>query len=50
MAICHECGEHAVISVLMAFDIINSLYLRGELNLNYEENEYEEICYDPGDS
>jgi hypothetical protein len=45
-----ECGEHAVISVLMAFDIINSLYLRGALNLNYEENEYEEICYDPGDS
>jgi len=50
MAECHECGEHAVISVLMAFDIINSLYLRGGLNLNYEENEYEEICYDPGDS
>ena len=50
MADCHECGEHAVISVLMAFDIINSLYLRGALNLNYEEIEYEEKSYDPGDS
>jgi len=50
MAECHECGEHAVISVIMAFDIINSLYLRGELNLNYEENEYEEVRYDSGDS
>ena len=50
MAECHECGEHSVVSVLMAYDILNSLYLRGELNLNYEENEYEEICYDPSDS
>jgi len=50
MAHCHECGEHAVVSVLMAYDILNSLYLKGQLNLNYEENDYEEICYDPSDS
>ena len=50
MADCHECGEQAVVSILMAYDILNSLYLRGELNLNYEEDEYEEICYVPGDS
>mgnify|MGYP003135905062 CR=1 FL=1 len=47
---CHECGEHSVVSILMALDMLNSVYLRGELNLNYEENEYEEIRYDPSDS
>lgn len=35
---CPDCGEKSLISFLTACDILNDLYLRGQLNINNYEN------------
>ena len=43
---CESCGEQSVISFLNALDILNDLYLKGDLQFNEEDMYIDDITED----
>lgn len=38
---CCECGEHSIVGFVQAMDMLNELYVNGELHLEPNEDEFD---------
>jgi len=46
--ICESCGEQGIVSFLNALDILNDMYVKGELHLNGEDQYIDDFTEDNG--